>query len=282
MSNLVPRELIEPLVKEGMTYRQVAERLGESFDSVRNAARQYGLRSRKYTAPRPAIPRDVLEPLVDEGLSYRKIGEILGETEGRVCYSAHKYELRPIKAKGARPEPIAFEVIRPLIDEGLSYQAIADRLGESHTRVRSAARRLGVNTRPYAPGAPLDPEVLGEFLNERISLVLIASRLNVPVHRVRHAIRINGLKTRDTVPPFTQDEMDWAVKARSEGVPIPWIAETLGRSSSYLQKRLQGPPGVSADWSTAWQGIRRNPDLLAFHREFAPVNTYVQSKARAA
>lgn len=77
-----------------------------------------------------------------------------------------------------------------------------------------------------------------------------------------------GFREPQNIRPFTQQELSQIKRMHDEGVPVNWIAETFGRDVSRLYKRL-GARG-NGGWPSVWAQIRRNEEMLALHREFAP------------
>jgi hypothetical protein len=60
-----------------------------------------------------------------------------------------------------------------------------------------------------------------------------------------------------------------------------WIAEDVGCSTSAVVRWMDPRPGHSSEWATLWQSIRRNPTMLALHREFMPGSLAVDDEMLA-
>jgi len=87
---------------------------------------------------------------------------------------------------------------------------------------------------------------------------------------------------RQKAPLLTAEERDWIAAARADGMPSTWIAETIGCHPGLVHRIAQlGEEEVSA-WRSEWLRIRRNPVLLALHREFAPPTRRSARSARVA
>lgn len=65
-------------------------------------------------------------------------------------------------------------------------------------------------------------------------------------------------------------ELDRVVELRADGMPMTWIAETIGRGAKRLRLRFPVDPEANREWQSVWSEIMKNPDLLALHHEFAP------------
>jgi transposase len=82
------------------------------------------------------------------GMSIESIAREVGRDPSTVSYWVAKYGLTSTHApKHAARGGIAREQLEPLIDEGLSVRAIAERLGVSYTTVRHWLKKHGLKTR---------------------------------------------------------------------------------------------------------------------------------------
>ena len=74
----------------------------------------------------------------------------------------------------------------------------------------------------------------------------------------------------------TQEQLDMIDQINSfisEGMPSTWIAETLGIDKSTIFYYARHKKENVLEWRRVWTYIRRSPELLKLHREFAPTNS---------
>lgn len=75
-------------------------------------------------------------------------------------------------------------------------------------------------------------------------------------------------RTKRPGPTLTPEQEARAKSLIDEGMWMTWITDDLGRDYDYLRERFR--PGIPEDFYSVWQYIRKRPELLALHREFAP------------
>jgi hypothetical protein len=62
-------------------------------------------------------------------------------------------------------------------------------------------------------------------------------------------------------------------KLGEDNVPGSWIAETVGCAKNTVYSHVTYTEETVKELRRVWTMIRRNPDLLKLHREFAPHNS---------
>jgi hypothetical protein len=125
-----------------------------------------------------------------------------------------------------------------------------------------------VSRRPVAELTGVGEKVRVMTIEEGMSAPAIALALGVSertVTRYRRRLGISLEAPREATP----QEIEWMLAARAEGMPATWIAETVNLKRDAVQRRERMPEGARQEWLAAWSAIRRNPTLLALHREFA-------------
>lgn len=72
---------------------------------------------------------------------------------------------------------------------------------------------------------------------------------------------------------LSAEEMDWLRLAAADQVPLAWIAETVGRHYTTVQKivkELRIP--LDPDWTSIQLQCRHSKVLGPLHEEFMPLN----------
>lgn len=149
----IRREDIEPLAAEGQTRREIAARLGVSYNGVCNACRRMRIAL-------SIAPASVALPDLDELRSVLAQWGLAGvEEEWAVTEATARRWLEKLTEAHARvgkPTPEVFEPVRTsaaqerahllaqLVEEGLNREQIAERLGTSYASAAQALRTLGL------------------------------------------------------------------------------------------------------------------------------------------
>jgi biotin operon repressor len=148
----IPRSLLKQLYyDEGLSQRQIAERLGCSEWTVRSQMRQYGLQARRPGGRRRwAISEDLLRRLYcEENLSQAKIAEQIGCGERVIRARMREYGIRPKSPADYKkldvPEPLLRELY---CRDRLSLLQIAGQLGCSQTVILRRLQEYGIDRRP--------------------------------------------------------------------------------------------------------------------------------------
>ena len=133
---------------------------------------------------------------------------------------------------------------------------------------------------------PIPKKLLEPLVAQDLAITEIAARLaaedpDVTVRRVSYALRLHGLRepVRRVVP---HEKREWMRAAREDGVPVGWVAETAGVATHTVTRMVGKYPSQISQWGEIWNLIRRRPDLLELHREFAPKEALVHSKTAPA
>lgn len=137
------------LMDEGLTYRQIGQRLGTTRDSVRGAAREYGFMRPELCTRGPDWSReeyDTLERLMQQGLTYREIGEQLGKTRNACRHAAHRLGL---SEPGRQKMRLRYDWPRlvPMIRDLAEVQAMA--LPQMHQRLEARGEEVGLHAIRY-------------------------------------------------------------------------------------------------------------------------------------
>jgi IS30 family transposase len=69
---------------------------------------------------------------------------------------------------------------------------------------------------------------------------------------------------------LTDEQRARVKQLRAEGMPATWIAEDIGCNAETARAVVQAKPEEVLDWRQSFALIRRNPELYALHRQFAP------------
>lgn len=90
-----------------------------------------------------------LEECLAKGMSLEAIGKLAGKHPSTVSYWLHKFGLQAHGSRRHRPKKsgLARDELEPLIEEGLTIEEIARRLGVGDTTTRNWLRRHGLRTR---------------------------------------------------------------------------------------------------------------------------------------
>lgn len=142
------RPIYEAMVGDGLTVRQMSERLGVTYQTVKDALRRYGLKATR-ERPVPKGGADAYRAAVAEGLTARQIAARFGVTVRSVHTQLSRHGLKvghQVKYDADRDQRVA-----ELHAQGLLDQPIADALGVSRTAVRSARARLGLRPNEKKP-----------------------------------------------------------------------------------------------------------------------------------
>jgi hypothetical protein len=125
-----------------------------------------------------------------------------------------------------------------------------------------------------APSVIEQPQVRARFIEmyqQRVGYDRLAEEFGVvPETARRWAMRL-GLrdKVERRMPTFTQQQIQDA----ADGIPATWNCEGSGFTEMPFRRmaaRLASPYDRLREWKSAWNEIRRRPELLELHKEFAP------------
>ncbi len=95
------------------------------------------------------------------------------------------------------------------------------------------------------------------------------ARLGVNERTVQRAEIRFGWREKRKQRRITEEEIATMRRLAGDGVPLAWIAETVGRHP-HIVGDILGPDPARRTWSSAWQYILKRPDLLELHHEFMP------------
>lgn len=144
-------ELIRRLHKQGATQSAIARRVGLSRQRVSQLAHELNL---SWPKPMPPEERQARIPaLMRQGLPVTEIAARLGVSEHAIHKDIQALpDLDKLRAarRQARPRARRLLLIPPLIEQGLTTQAIADRLGVALTTIQSDIQHLSLPPRLQA------------------------------------------------------------------------------------------------------------------------------------
>lgn len=118
----------------------------------------------------------------------------------------------------------------------------------------------------------IDPETLVElWVDEGVTdTKALAEYFGCTTRSILRAVLAAGLREKQPRLALSKEQVEWIRQARAEGVFVDWIGETLGVGHTVLDRISDPTPGHREEVASTWQQIRRNPTLLALHREFMP------------
>lgn len=94
------------------------------------------------------MERKFLEECLEKGMSLEAIGKLAGKHPSTVSYWLHKFGLQARGSRRRRPKSgLTRGELEPLVEEGLTIEEIARRLGVGDTTTRKWLRRHGLRTR---------------------------------------------------------------------------------------------------------------------------------------
>lgn len=272
---------IEARLRTGQTIDDIAAATSRSAETVRQLARTHGWPLPRHGPPRrrPSVP-----PLDAATLQRLYVGErrTINEIAQRLGCSAHRVRTSfaaagivpraPGRRDDTRPAPITAATLTDLyIKQQLSVPTIAEQLGCSTNRIRTAMTQHGIPFRPRytrLPPLPIDRETLTDlYVDQHLDDDAIAADLDVSTFRVRTRRRELGV-TRPPVPPPhpaspTAPPAGELARLYSEtGTPIAAIARSY-RTSTPTVRRWLIDAGIPVRARTARSHRRQlDPTLL--------------------
>jgi transposase len=89
------RDELEAYLEEGLSLREIGERVGKHLSTVGYWVKKYGLEAahREQYAPKGGISREVLQPLIGEGLTLKQIANHLAVSVSTVRHWLARHEL---------------------------------------------------------------------------------------------------------------------------------------------------------------------------------------------
>ena len=182
----------------GLTTPQIAALLGlKSPSTVNYYLRKYNIPSRSVgQAADPLRWASKIQSLFERGWSDAAIGKTLGlaqATVGRYRVRAGLYRPRGHGNVLRRGRGVRTQMIVRLRTEGLSLNAIADRLGITRAAVDSALFRASLVTRPQTR----DPDGWERDYRGGMSLRQVAEKYAVTVPSILRLLRLRGVNTAE-------------------------------------------------------------------------------------
>lgn len=128
-------------------------------------------------------------------------------------------------------------------------------------------------------GVTISKAQMVEHLADRMSFEEIGELYEIHKDSARRLARQYGL-LRPPPKKLTADQRALGARLLEDGAPMTWVAETLGTGSAVIHRSAWGraamkrrPVDAVSTWLSTWPYIRRNPTLVALHRQFAPSST---------
>lgn len=115
-----------------------------------------------------------------------------------------------------------------------------------------------VRFRQRAASGATTAELADEFSINPRSVLRRKHRLGMAIqekHRGRH---------------LSEEQDRFARVSRGEGIPSVWVAETIGWNPGSVTRRYPMGEEATREWRAVWLQIRKDPVLLALHRELSP------------
>jgi len=240
---------------DGLSLREVAERLGTTPDKVRVRLSRAGVELRAPGRHPWVTPLDrdwLADAYANRRLSDSQIAAEAGCSPAHVRNELRRHGIRRRRGPAPLPPgwtPLTPEVLRQLYEvEALTIAEVAERVGGSPARVLAALHRAGIETR--APGTPsgrrltrLTPELLHRlYVEEGLSAAQVAERVGGDGNRVRAALVRAGIPRRPRTRPLRpvnatrQDLVDRYVDQRAS---LDELAREYGTSVNQVRLRLR-------------------------------------------
>lgn len=217
---LTPALLRRLYVKRRLTLAQVAKETGASEWRVGKALRHAGIAlrprgSRKLPGREPLTAELLQELYVEQGLSSVAIARLLGGHVSRILAAMDRFNIptRPRPVPGPFPLP-ATELRKLYVDDGVSAQEIAARLGITTNQVRVALRHHAIRRPPPVPPhpppvAPPPPEVLADlYVRQGLPSAAIAARYHTAAPKARAWLADAGIPIAPRTTRQTRTDID--------------------------------------------------------------------------
>lgn len=161
---------IEAMLAQGLTYRQISQRLGRSYDSIKQIMYQYRNGRLKFVKEGFKEARDKIEQCLQQGMCVQDIASQLGRNPTSVHQTLQVMgidsEIRALfYPKSVRrvvnPSPQWWAKAVEMGRQGRPLDEIAERFGKNLKHVRTILKRHGVtpiSPQPTGPTARLEPD----------------------------------------------------------------------------------------------------------------------------
>ena len=136
----IDRDLLEKYIKEGLTITEISKKFGCSDNVIRDRIKTYGIKfeRRKYN-----INSEELKDLyIDKKMSIGKIAQKFGCSDLIVRIRLKEFGLRD--EKGKERVKVDESTLKKLIEQGLTYEEVAEKTGLKVNTVANKARKLGL------------------------------------------------------------------------------------------------------------------------------------------
>lgn len=237
---------IYKLVDEGLSYREVSERVGCHRQSVYRLVK---LRNADPSLSLTIRLRRPVERLRKQGKSYDAISRELGCSRSvvRDCVKRWGIELPrqsepvPRRPRGAPVDAATEAAMVRLLKIGVSQRQVALRFGYSPDRVSGIAKAHGCEVRRYCPAGLSESEIikLHELLEAGLTYCQIGSRLRLSETTI--AEHANRLGIRRRLPRISEAKLVRLDELVEQGLNQREIAEELNVSpaavSIHVRKR---------------------------------------------
>jgi DNA-binding Lrp family transcriptional regulator len=210
----IPRKLLKRLYyDEGLSQRQIAERLGCSDGTISHRMREYGLKALLRRSKRVDVPRQILKRLYyDEGLSVPQVAQHLNCSEVTIRRRMRDYGMKGRNPGEYRRLDMPQELLERLYhDERLTQEEIAKRLGCDPTTIWRRMVEYGMTEPQLEHDIP--QELLERLYHDKeLTQAEIAERLGCSVTTVCKRMAEYGLEARPFGPVATgavPDDLTW-------------------------------------------------------------------------
>ena len=243
-------EKIFKLKQEGLSQRQIAEKLDITFSQVKYnmlKLRKAGIIKKEETIDYEARKKEIIK-LYQEGLSIKKIAEIVG-----MDLDYLRVYIYGLKKKGLiiNPKDIIFEKqneqIRELRKQGIYTREIAERLGMKKPTVEARIRKMIEkgelkdygNTRPKTS---IQNNQIIEYSKQGLSYAEIAEKVNLAesyVGKIVCRFRKKGVLDNPNEPVhYTANYDRKLIKLHEQGLTQQEIADELIITKSAVNNRI--------------------------------------------
>lgn len=139
-------ELVIMLGKQGLSFREIADKTGYHENHVRKLLIDYGIRKQRWRVNRDRTPAAI--ELIKNGYTAKEIATELGYKSANSIYVIAKKNGLHVTSLCERK----VEIVRPLRESGMSVNEIARQTGLSAENVLFICKRLGINKPVISPG----------------------------------------------------------------------------------------------------------------------------------
>lgn len=175
--------------------------------------------------------------------------------------------------RGYKYSEEAAERLKELVDQEYGITSISRKLGVSINTARRWLEWGGLEAakRKTAMDSVTDKDIesFRKAIESGISCKAASRLIGVTCSAGENLMKNLGLKSLySPVREYSQETLDKIYDLEDQGVPVTWIADTVGMTNEQIRKFVKRKGNM--EWKRVWPKIRSNDTLLELHREFAP------------